>query len=83
MCLLFRPDMWGLQHCFSSLVFDVPLTSDAPEVKQSSLRAGKLTSSCSQGLRFPSVGRLVDAAAWLDLRGRLQKTFTPFLRPKA
>ena len=83
MCLLFRPDTWGLQHCFSFLVFDVPLTSDAPGVKESSLRARKLISSCSQDLRFSSVGRLVDAAAWLDWRGRLQKKFTPFLRPKA
>ena len=47
-------------------------------VKESSLRAGKLISSCSQGLRLPSVGCLVDAAAWLDGRGRLKKMFPPF-----
>ena len=69
MFLLLRPDTWDPQ--FSSLVFDVPLTSDAPGVKESSLRAGKWISSCSQGLRLPSVGYLVDAAAWLDRRGRL------------
>ena len=48
-------------------------------VKESSLRAGKLISSCSQGLRLPSVGCLVGAAAWLDGRGRLQKEVYPFL----
>ena len=37
MFLLFRPGV----HSFSSLIFDVPLTSDAPGVKESSLRAGK------------------------------------------
>ena len=83
MCLLFRPGTWGPQHCLSSLVFDVPLTSDAPGVKESSLRAGKWIGSCSQGLRLPSVGCLVDAAAWLNGIGRLQKKFTPFWRPKA
>ena len=79
MCMLFRPDTWGPQHCFSSLVFDVPLTSDAPGVKESFLRAGKWVSSCSQGLRLPSVGCLVDAAAWLNGRGRLQKKVYSFL----
>ena len=64
---------------FSSLVFDVPLPSDAPGVKESSLRTGKWISSCSQGLRLPSVGCLVDAAAWLDGRGRLQKKKYSFL----
>ena len=82
MCLLFRPDTWGQQHCFPPLVFYVPLTSDAPGVKESSLQAGKWSSSCSQGLRLPSVGCLVDAAAWLDGRGRLQKkSFLLSLRP--
>ena len=79
---MLRPDKWSLQ--FVSLVFDVPLTSGAPGVKESILRAGKWISSFSQGLRLPSVGYLVGAAAWLDRRGRLQKkTKTPFLRPKA
>ena len=58
---------------FPPSCFDVPLTSDAPGVKEASLRAGKLISPCSQGLRFPSVGCLVDAAAGPDGRGRLQK----------
>ena len=48
-------------------------------VKRSSPRAGKLISSCSQGLRLPSVGYLVDAAAWLDGRGRLKKKAYSFL----
>ena len=68
---------------FPPSCLDVPLTSDAPGVKESSLRAGKMISSCTQGFRFPSVGCLVNAAAWLDGRGRLQKKKTPFLRPKA
>ena len=64
--------------------FDVPFTSDALGVKESSLRAEKWISSCSQGLRLPSVGCLVGAAAWLDRKGRLKtKTKIPFLRPKA
>ena len=75
--LLLRPNKWGLQFFLPR--FDVPLTSDAPGVKESSLRAGKWMSSCSQGLRLPSVGCLVDAAAWLDRRGRLQKTIYSFL----
>ena len=79
--VLLQPDTWGPQ--FLSHVFDIPLTSDAPGVKESSLRTGNWISSCSQGLRLHSVGCLVDAAAWLDGRGRLQKTFTPLLRPKA
>ena len=48
-------------------------------VKEASLRAGKLISSCSQGLRLPSVGCLVDAAAWLDGRGGLKKNVYSFL----
>ena len=42
-----------------------------------------MISSCSQGLRLPSVGCLVDAAAWLDGGGRLKKRFSLFLRPEA
>ena len=81
--LLLRPDKWGLRF-FPPSLFDVPLTSDAPGVKESSLRAGKWISSCSQGRRVPSVGCLVDAAAWLDERGRLQKkNNAPCLRPEA
>ena len=38
---------------FPPSCFDVPLTSDAPGVKESSLRAGKWISSCSKGLRLP------------------------------
>ena len=55
------------------------LTSDAQGVKESSLRAGKWISSCSQGLQLPSVGCLVDAAAWPDGRGRLKKIVYSFL----
>ena len=38
-----------------------------------------MISSCNQDLRLPSVGCLVDAAAWLDGRGRLKKKFYSFL----
>ena len=48
---------------FSPLLFDVPLTSDAPGVKESSLRAEKSISSCGQGLWLPSVEYLIGAAA--------------------
>ena len=48
-------------------------------MKEYSLRAGKLIGSCNQGLRLPSVGCLVDAPAWLDRRGRLQKKVSSFL----
>ena len=34
---------------------DVLLTSDALEMKESSLRAGKWISSCSQGIRFSAL----------------------------
>ena len=47
-------------------------------VTESSLRAEKLISSCSQDLQLPSVGCLVDATAWLDGRGRLQKQVYSF-----
>ena len=77
---MFRPDKWGLQ--FSSRVVWRSFHLRCSEVKESSLRAEKFISSCNRGLRLPSVGCLVDAAAWLDRRGRLKKTFTPFLRLK-
>ena len=67
---------------FSPLLFNVPFTSDVLGVKDSSVRVGKLISSCIQNVRLPSVGCLVDAAAWLDRRGRLQKKFTSFLKLK-
>ena len=66
-------------HSFSSLVFDVPLTSDAPGVKESSSeQENGLAPSCSEG-RLLSVGCLVDGAAWLDRRGRLHFYFYSFL----
>ena len=39
--LLLRQDKWGLQ-VFLPRFFDVSLTSDAPGVEESSLRAGKM-----------------------------------------
>ena len=63
----------------SPLLFYVPFPSDALGVKESSLRAGKWISSCSQSLRLPSGGCLVGAATWLDRKGRLQKKMYSFL----
>ena len=68
---MLRPDKRGLQ--FFSLVFDVPFPSDAPGVKESSLRAGKWISSCSRDLRFPSCGCLAGATARLDRRAGFEK----------
>ena len=51
---------------------DVPSTSDALGVKESSLRAGKWISSCSQSPRLLSGRCLAGAMARLDRRGRLQ-----------
>ena len=74
---MLRPDRWGLQFYFLVLTFLSPPMLWG--VKESSLRAGKWISSCSQSLRLPSVGCLVGAAAWLDRRGRLKnKIKNPF-----
>ena len=67
---------------FSSRVVRRSFHLQCSGVKESSLRAGKLISCCSQGLRLPSVGCLVDAAAWLDGSGRLQKNVYSFLEAK-
>ena len=76
--LLLRPAKWGLQF-FPSRIVRRSFHLRCSGVKESYLRAGKLTISCSQGLRLPSVGCPVDAAAWLDRRGRLQKRVYSFL----